>query len=104
MACYWLIWRYGGSLWTWVCVCVCVAIGSSAGKCKDSACAINASTSGVYMLICSDLAPPSMGSSCASMLVSDGAGVHACDRASEHCLCSYCRLFSRKTPKTNKNQ
>ena len=43
--------------------------------CKDSACAASASTSGEYMLICSGSAPSSVGSSLASVLVSDGAGV-----------------------------
>ena len=72
-----LIRRYGGSSRTLFCVCVWVVIGSSGGMRKDSACAVNAATSGEYMLICSGSAPSSVGSSRASVLVSDGAGVLA---------------------------
>jgi hypothetical protein len=86
-----------------------VAIGSSLGKCNDSACAANASTSGAYTLICSGSFPSSVGSVLSpSLVLEGGAGVRdlaiptvgdciaalCCRRASSAICCSSVRLCS----------
>ena len=81
MAHYWVDEELCGSPRVWVCVCICVAIRLLVGKCNDSAHAANVSTSGEYILICSGSGPSSVGLSCALVLVSEGAGVLALDRA-----------------------
>jgi hypothetical protein len=71
-----LMGRNGGTSYALVCVCTSVAIGSSFGRCNNSACAANVSTSGAYTLICSGSPPLLVGSSLILVLVSDGgAGV-----------------------------
>jgi hypothetical protein len=77
-----LIQMYSGSSQT--CMWVCVAIGSLWGRCNNSACAANVSTSGVCTLICSGSPPSSVGSFLSLVLVSEGgAGVCGCDIPTE---------------------